>query len=464
MKSKKSISVVLLFIFSFMSVFQNISISVKANVSEVLIINDTKISWESNKFTYYGSGWGAGATNDSYNGTGDEHYNDINTGAIDASSKYYTIEFVGNKIEVYGHKSWNHGIVGYSIDGGEATEVSSYAENRVGNKLLYSAENLGEGKHTLTAIATGKSDSTRGKAVIQVDYAKVYHEKYLVEDINIQNSTIELIEGAEEEISYTTIPSYAKASDIKFVSEDTNIVIVDESGKIIAISEGNTNIIVSSEESNIVKTIEVIVKPSIASIHGSIVDTNTHYTQDKYNDIKSIGLVSKDLYSWKSDKTISEIALISKESNLKNVTVTASDFISNENTLESSNVMATFLKETSAYIGDAGYHNQNDISMPTGEKKSVPDILYTKDPVDIAFNTVQPVWIEFNVPENTPSGIYTGTISVTADGIEKPLVFTYNIEVLDAVMPNSQDYEFDFEGWQYPYSSAEYYDVEPFSF
>lgn len=42
MKSKKSISTFLLFIFSFMTIFQNINISVKANVNDVLVINDTK--------------------------------------------------------------------------------------------------------------------------------------------------------------------------------------------------------------------------------------------------------------------------------------------------------------------------------------------------------------------------------------------------------------------------------------
>ncbi|MGL5379704.1 glycoside hydrolase domain-containing protein [Clostridium sp.] len=463
MKLKRVISSIMLFLFSCLTVFQNLNITVNATTNEMSIINDMTTEGETNKFTYFGNGWGSGGTTDSYNGNGDEHYNDINTGATDATTKYYTIEFVGNAIEVYGHKSWNHGIVSYSIDGGEATEVSSYAANRVGNQLLYKAEGLSEGKHTLTAIATGKSESTKGKAVIQVDYAKVYHEKYRVTDINIDNTNLELIQGAEVQITYEVLPSYATLSDITFVSENQEVATVDNNGKITAVSEGETKVLVNSNEFNISKEIFIKVKKGVSNIHGSIVDTNTHYNQDKYNEVKSMGLVSKDLFAWKKDKTISEIALISKDSILKNVRVKASDFISGDNVLSSDNVITTFLKETEAYIGDAGYHNQNDISMPTGPKESVPDILYTTEVVDIGFNKVQPVWVEINVPEGTKPGIYTGTISVTADDVEVPLTFTYNVEVLDAVMPNPEDYDFDFEAWQYPYSSAEYYGVEPFS-
>ncbi|MBM7834384.1 glycoside hydrolase domain-containing protein [Clostridium sardiniense] len=467
MRRKRGISWLLLFVLSFVVVLENLGISVYATTNnksdEMSLINDMTIEGDSNKFSYYGDGWSYGDTNDSINGAGDEHFNDINTNDTTASTKYYKIEFVGNKIEVYGHKSWNHGIVSYSIDGGEAIEVSSYSENRVGNQLLFSAYGLSEGKHTLTAISTGKSDSPRGKAVIQVDYAKVYHKRYQVEDIKIENNNIELMEGAEIKILYSSIPSYAEISDIKFTSNNKNIATVDKEGKIKAISEGETNISVVSEEFGISKDIRVKVKASTPSIHGSIVDTNTHYTQDKYDLIKSMGLVNKNLYSWKSDKTISELALISRESKLKNVNVKVSDFVSGENVLSKTNVTTTFLKETKAYIGDAGYHDQNDISMPNGEKADVPDILYTTDPVDIEFNKVQPVWVEFNIPKDTQAGIYTGTIEVTADGINDPLIFTYNIEVLDAIMPNSEEYEFDIEMWQYPYSSAEYYNVTPFS-
>ncbi|MPQ43151.1 glycoside hydrolase domain-containing protein [Clostridium tarantellae] len=463
MEKRKHISLALVFFFSAMIILQNIGINVFANENEMLIINSMDREGESNKFTYYGEGWNYGSIPDSYDGAGDEHFNDINTGAADATSKYYTIDFVGNKIEVYGHKSWNHGIISYSVDGGEPVEVSSYSGDRVGNQLLFSAENLSEGKHTLTAVATGKSDSTQGKAVIQVDYAKVYHKKYLVEDIKIEKSTIELLEGAEEKINYTVVPSYAQVKDIKFSSEDSNIAVIDEEGNIKANGEGETKIIISSEEYGITKELKVIVKPTVANMHGTIVDTNTHYTQDKYEEIKSKGVVSEEVFAWKSDKVISQIALISKGSALKNVTVKSSDFISGENVLSSENVTTTFLKETLAYIGDAGYHNQNDISMPAGEKRAVPDILYTNEPINIDFNKVQPVWVEFNIPENTPAGVYTGNIMITADEIENPLTFSYSVEVLDAVMPDSTDYEFDIELWQYPYSIAEYYNVEPFS-
>ena len=49
--------------------------------------------------------------------------------------------------------------------------------------------------------------------------------------------------------------------------------------------------------------------------------------------------------------------------------------------------------------------------------------------------------------------------------METPLTFTYTIEVKAATLPDPAEYEkkLDVELWQYPYSSAEYYGVTPFS-
>lgn len=462
MKNKRIISLFLASLFTILMITQNKNFSVSASDSEVLIVNDSKIGGETNKFTYFGEGWSNGATSDSYNGSGDEHYNAITTNTPNPNEKYYTIEFIGNKIEVYGHKSWNHGIVSYSIDEGTPVEVSSYNSSRIGNQLLFKAENLTEGKHTLTAVATGKA-TTGNNAVIQVDYAKVYHQKYIVEDIEIANENILMLEGAREQIIYSIAPDYGQTVELTYSSDNTKVATVSETGEVTAVGVGNATITVALEEFGISKEINVAVNQANPDIHGTIVDTNTHYGQDKYNDVLAKGIVSKELFAWKGDKAISEIALASKNSTIKNVTVTASDFISGENTLQSDFIKTTFLKETEAYIGDAGYHNQNDISMPTGPKQSVPDILYTEEVIDIGFNKVQAVWVEFSIPKDTVPGVYTGSLTVAADGISTPLVFNYSIEVLDATMPDVSEYLFDFEAWQYPYSSAEYYGVTPFS-
>nr|WP_243281476.1 glycoside hydrolase domain-containing protein [Clostridium sp. D53t1_180928_C8] len=277
---------------------------------------------------------------------------------------------------------------------------------------------------------------------------------------------IELVKGAKKQLTPVFTPSYSVADDIVYSSDNEAIATVSENGIIKAIGEGNVIIRATSDEFGLSDTINVTVRKANTSMHGTIVDTNSHYTQDRYKEVLELGNMKEELYAWKADKAISEIIVASKEGELKNVTVSSSDFISGENVISSENIITTFLKETKAYIGDAGYHASSDGPQNTPNddnyKVSVPDILYTEDPVDVEFNSLQPIWIEINVPANTDSGVYEGIITVTADGVDN-MTFNYLLEVLDATMPNSSDYGFDFEAWQYPYSSAEYYGLKPFS-
>ena len=55
-------------------------------------------------------------------------------------------------------------------------------------------------------------------------------------------------------------------------------------------------------------------------------------------------------------------------------------------------------------------------------------------PINIAANTNQPLWVRIHVPKGTPAGIYTGTVSLTAENykVDAPLhVEVYNFELPD---------------------------------
>ena len=71
--------------------------------------------------------------------------------------------------------------------------------------------------------------------------------------------------------------------------------------------------------------------------------------------------------------------------------------------------------------------------------------------------------VEFAIPKTAKSGTYKTQLTVTADRLDKPLVFEYEVRVQNAELPDNYRDTFDIELWQYPYTSAEYYNVEPFS-
>lgn len=132
------------------------------------IIDDTE-------FTFEGSEWKESISSGSINGeNGTEHYAQVTES--NASSHTYEVSFVGTRIQIYGELSPNHGIVSYSVDGGEEMEVDSYAPSRSVHTILYQASGLEDGVHTLKATATAKKSAPASNSCIQVDYAKVFTE------------------------------------------------------------------------------------------------------------------------------------------------------------------------------------------------------------------------------------------------------------------------------------------------
>ena len=201
---------------------------------------------------------------------------------------------------------------------------------------------------------------------------------------------------------------------------------------------------------------------------GTIKDTNYQYTQDQYATISKENVKTAEVTVWKNDKVTSELVLFSKNCSLKNVKVTAGAFTNGSETISADHVQPVFVKATKAYNGTyLGYGDKNRaVPADDGSNRSESsDILYGNDPVDIAWNQLQPVWVTFDIPKDAKAGTYTGMLSVAADGITTPLTFTYTVKVQDAVLPDASEFEnsFDIELWQYPYSSAEYYGVTPFS-
>lgn len=202
---------------------------------------------------------------------------------------------------------------------------------------------------------------------------------------------------------------------------------------------------------------------------GTIEDTNLQYTQERYSEIAAKNTDSVQLSAWKNDKATSELVLYSKNCSLDNVCVTTGSLTSGENTIPAENVTATFIKSVKAYNGGYLGYGSKDREVPAataGNRSESSDVLYQQGGfVDLGWNSLQPVWVEFNIPKDAEAGTYTGTLTASADGIAEPLTFTYTIEVADVTLPDAEEFSdtFDIELWQYPYSSAEYYGVTPFS-
>ena len=422
--------------------------------NEELTIQPDKTTGSVNCFSYKaytGAGWAAFE---------DEAYIDLGASDNRAEECYYEVAFSGNGIEVFAVKSYNHGKVKYSVDGGEETLVDLYNSSRTDVQSVYKVSNLDEGEHILRAVTQPQKS---GSAIVnQVSFVKVTHAPYVAEDFTLSESSLDMTVGQTFRISCTYEPSYASLSDLKYTSSDGNVASVSDEGVISAQKAGNAVITVSSAAANLSKSIEVQVKEAVLSLGGTIVDKNTQYTQARYDEVSVKSRRKGELTAWANDKAVSELVLFSKGGKLENVAITASDLKCGIETISSEHVTATFLKATKAYTG--GYPSGGVVPPATETNRADSmDILYQTDPVNIGFNSLQPVWVEFAIPKGTKAGVYTGTLSVCADGIPEPVVFTYDVYVQNAKLPEDTSQMFDIELWQYPYTSAEYYGVEPFS-
>ncbi len=438
---------------SLIMVFGVFNVTAFSNIENVeTIINDFTIGDNINQFKFYGN-WGTstGYPDSFYNG--DEHWT---RRTDDQTTMSYTIRFFGNGIKVYGNKDVAHGVANVSIDSGEVFEVDLSNSTRLSKVLLFEVLDLEEGEHTLTFVGANKrgqfSDAT-GMA-LQVDYAVILHKPYVATDILIDEH-INMFELGEKQLTFSVVPSFASVSDIAYLSEDENIAKVSSSGVVTGVSQGTTAITISSAAAGISKTVKINVLKAPSAAHVIVGNSNIHYTQNLYEQVvNTINNIEK-AYAWKNDKINSELVIASIQP-LTNVTVTASDFISNAQTLSKDSIKVNYIKEVK---GNPAY------GMGVEPKPLFPDIIDTdgNTPINIAANRLQPVWIEINTPKNAKAGIYSGKIFVSAAELLEPIEINYTLEILDITMPETSEYSLSIEAWQYPDSVAAHYQVAPWS-
>lgn len=388
------------------------------------------------------------------------HILDLGSSNEKAEECFYRVTFTGNAIEVFANKSHNHGKVKYRVDDGAETLVDLYESSRTTPQSVYKAENLTEGEHTLYAV-TQKERS--GSAVVnQVAYVQVTHSPYIAKDFKLEDQGISLSVGQSYAISYSYTPSYATLNDMSYATSDENIASVSAQGTVTAKKSGTAVITASSQKAGISRTMEVEVREQGNTLGGTVTDHNTQYTQKRFAEVSVKKNRSETLTAWKNDRAVSELVLSAIGGDFTNVAIQASDLTDGKKKIAKENVTATFIRSTKAYV--YGYIYGNDVPEATEENRAeASDILWQSTPIDIKADTLQPVLVEFAIPKTAKSGTYKTQLTVTADRLDKPLVFEYEVRVQNAELPDNYRDTFDIELWQYPYTSAEYYSVEPFS-
>ncbi|WP_281225515.1 DUF4091 domain-containing protein [Flavobacterium aquiphilum] len=179
----------------------------------------------------------------------------------------------------------------------------------------------------------------------------------------------------------------------------------------------------------------------------SFANSNIHYSNNRVPEITKQNSFTAN--AWRGEKIHTQILLWSK-TNIDKVSFKISDLINSKgDKIDSKKITASFMKYvwTDGYFGN-GCSPRNNSKL---DSTLVADLIDTVSTVPMKARTVQPIWLNIEVPQTTATGIYNGKIEINAGKI-----FTLNVSVrvLNHVLPLASQWKFDLDLWQYPVSIA----------
>ena len=447
----------------------------------VVPISKIGTTGEENAFRFSPQGW----SNDNIEPDGTHRWSVANPSTVGGKDNvWFEVDFIGTGIDIWSQKNTPFGEIKYTLyergEGDTRTQVGNPVTVNQGTAKTNPAKvasftNLDQSKkYTL------KGQPNQDNKGINCGQVIIYHTPYEVTSINVaeEAKAVTVKQGGSKQLAFTVLPAYADATGLEFTSSDDETVTVDDTGVVkgLKIGEANVTIGIKGKDEGAV-VVKVTVEEAVPQLKGIIGDIDYQYTEARFEEVKNAAKgdspkTTERLTAWKNDKALSVLALISDESALEDVTITTSNLVKKEGegTIDKSKVKASFIRSTLAYNGPfLGYGTQktiNDFPAVTADNRSESaDVIFNAESVNMGFNEVQAVWLEFSIPADAKEGIYETTVQATAKGISEPITFTYEIEVKNAVLPNVENFsdEFSVDFWHHPYASADYYGVTPFS-
>lgn len=205
-------------------------------------------------------------------------------------------------------------------------------------------------------------------------------------------------------------------------------------------------------DSKIWERVEKGLKASFVSVDESFLKSSPPLNTQSFNTWKT--------KAWKGEKVHTQILLWSK-SDVRDVKLTLSDLIDTKGNIISGKVVsANFVRYV---LTDHPKDIQSGCGIPKGLDTSLTaDLIDNITTLPIESKTSRPVWLSLNIPSNAATGIYKGTLSISASN-EESITLPYEIQVLDHTLPKPQKWSFHLDIWQNPYSVSRVHGVKVWS-
>ena len=145
---------------------------------------------------------------------------------------------------------------------------------------------------------------------------------------------------------------------------------------------------------------------------------------------------------WKGEKGSAQLLLWSTEA-VEGIECKFKPFRSDKGTMPADIAEARFVRYT---ISD---------DVLKGDRPAIlaPDMLDNLDRFDMAAETVRPVWITFDIPEDVEAGIYNSEVIVSHNGCGKKSL-PVELEIVNHTLPAASEWDFHLDLWQHPTALA----------
>lgn len=189
---------------------------------------------------------------------------------------------------------------------------------------------------------------------------------------------------------------------------------------------------------------------------------------DQYDRYEKTKCQTSSMTLWKNDEENSAAALIADQG-IKKATLLASDVTDeNGNPTTEITIKAEFQKFIPTYNGSNWIPEPRPFQPPKPPEDNrvfSADVIWGSEieeslMIETNGKRIQPFWITVSASKNARPGIYTGKIYVQSESCEQTEL-VLNIRILDLELDDGGDYYLNL--WQYPYASAMYYGICPFS-
>lgn len=197
-----------------------------------------------------------------------------------------------------------------------------------------------------------------------------------------------------------------------------------------------------------------IIMPMKAQLDVRWGNVDVRYPVERDADINVRAVKSTD--AWRGERVNFQL-LVTNNGGDENVLYEFGDLKCGKNRIASANIIGGFVQPviTDKFTG-CGAH-----AIDAYGENLAADRITDTNPTQLEEKTTRGLWFTVNIPRDAKAGVYSGNVTIIANG--KSIKRSYNVKVLNRVLPAPKEWRFHLDFWQNPYAVARVHGVEPWS-